>query len=70
MKLPSKKELTTGVQLFIVMYTMVQGFFHSYLWVWSKIGLPVVWWSSIAMMLLALASVYGFNRWVKKSQGV
>ena len=67
MKLPSKKELTTGVQLFIVMYTMIQGFFHSYLWVWYKVGLPVVWWSLLAMMLLALASVFGFNHWIKKS---
>jgi hypothetical protein len=67
MKLPKKREIVAGVQFFIMIYTMVMGFWYSYLWVWLKVGLPGEWWSSLLAMALALASVFGFGQWVKKS---
>jgi hypothetical protein len=64
MKKPSKEDIIGGVQFFITLYTMVVGFWHTYLWIWYKLGLPLEWWSICGAMLLALLSMFGFYRWV------
>ena len=67
MKKPTKKDIIDGIQVFITLYTMVVGFWHTYLWIWYKCGLPVEVWSLGITMLLAILSEFCFYQWVKKS---
>lgn len=66
MKKPSKKEIITCIQFFIMLYEMTWGFWHNYMWIWFKCGLPVDWWSVLGGMVLALLSVFGLCHWIWK----
>lgn len=65
MKKPSKKEIITCIQFFIMLYAMVIGFFYTYALIGHKCGLPIEW-SVIAALVLALLSVFGLCHWIWK----
>lgn len=64
----NKKEIISGIQFFLIMYSMVMGFYFTYASIWYKIGLPVKWWTLFGATLLALASVFGVCQWIQKSE--
>ena len=61
-----KDDIVDGVKFFITMYTMIWGFWWTYMWAWSLFGLPLVWWSIFIAMALAFLSLFGFWYWVAK----
>ena len=67
MKKPFKGEITNGIQFFIMMYTMVMGFWFSYMLMWVKVGLPQDWWAFVITMVIAFLSLYGFMQWIRNS---
>ena len=67
MKKPSKKDIISGIQFYIIVYNMIIGFYFNYILIWQKLGLPVEWWSLLGAMMLAFVSMFGFGQWIKKS---
>ena len=67
MKKPSKGEITQGIQFSIMMYTMIMGFWFSYMLMWVKVGLPQEWWAFVITMVIAFLSLYGFMKWIRNS---
>ena len=65
MKKPSKKEIITCIQFFIMLYAMSIGFLSTYALIGYKCGLPIEW-SVIVAMVLALLSVFGLCHWIWK----
>ena len=66
MKKPSKKEIICGIQFFIMMHTMIHGFWFSYMLIWVKCGLPEEWWFLPVTLAIALLSVFGLCQWITK----
>ena len=67
MKKPTKKDIISGIQFYIIMHNMIMGFYFNYILIWYKVGLPVRWWSLLGAMMLAFASVFGLCEWITKS---
>ena len=67
MKKPRKGEITNGLQFLIMMYTMIMGFWLSYMLIWVKIGLPQEWWGFLITMVLAFMSLLGLMQWIRNS---
>lgn len=61
-----KKEIISGIQIFIMIYTMINGFWFSYLMIWFKCGLPQAWWALPITLAIALLSVFGLSLWIGK----
>jgi hypothetical protein len=61
-----RDDIVDGVKFFIMMDTMVFGFWWNYMWVWYLLGFPLEWWSIVIAMALALLSLFGFCQWVTK----
>ena len=51
---------------FVILYTMNMGFWATYLFVWLKVGLRLEWWGFLITLALALLSLFGLYRYVKK----
>lgn len=62
-----KKDIIWGVQFFLIGYTMVQGFWWTYILIWFKVGLPIEWYSILVTIVLALFSVFGLFQWIRKT---
>ena len=61
-----KYEIVSGIQFLIVSYTMINGFWFSYLMIWFKCGLPQEWWALPVTLAVALLSVFGLCQWIRK----
>lgn len=61
-----KNDIADGVKFFVMMYTMVFGFWWTYMWVWYLVGLPIAWWSMAITLALGLLSLFGFCQWCTK----
>ena len=61
-----KEEIISCVQFFIVMYTMLNGFWFSYLMIWFNVGLPTEAWSILVTLVLAFRSLLGLCHWINK----
>lgn len=66
MKKPSKKEIITGIQFFLMLLTMDFGFWFIYLLIWLKSGLPQEWWAFPITAVLGLLSMGGLCTWIRK----
>ena len=66
MKKFSKKEIISYIQLTIMLWTMIAGFWFSYLMIWFNCGLPQEWWSIPVTMVLGFLSTFGLCYWIKK----
>lgn len=60
----TKNSIKIIVQFFIILYTMSVGFWFTYLFIWAALGLPLVWWSVLITVALAVLSMVGFYRWI------
>ena len=67
MKKPSKSEVVNGIQLFLMLNSMVLGFWLSYVLIWVKIGLPTGLFAAVITIILAILSVYGLIKWIQNS---
>ncbi len=61
-----KDEIIGGVQFFIMMYTMLIGFWWSYMLIWLKVGLPIEAWAIALTLAIALLSLFGLCCWITK----
>ena len=61
-----KSEIIWGVQAFIVLDTMVTGFWFIYLFALFLFGLPMEWWAMVIAMVASLLSMIGTLAWIKK----
>ena len=58
-----KEAIVDGVKFYVLMHTMVFGFWWTYIWLWWLIGLPIVWWSIVITIALSFLSTFGFCQW-------
>lgn len=61
-----KNDIVDGVKFFVMMQTMLFGFWWSYLIIWFEFDLPIEWWSICITLLLAFLSLFGFCQWCTK----
>lgn len=61
-----KEAIVDGVKFFIMIHTMLWGFWFSYMMVCNWIGLPITYWSIVIALALALLSLFGFCQWCTK----
>ena len=61
-----KDDIVDGVKFFIMMHTMLWGFWWSYLFIWDGLNLPIEWWSIAVALALAFLSLFGFCQWCTK----
>lgn len=61
-----KKSFKRWVQMFILGYTMIMGFWLYYALAWTCVGLPMKWWSSLIILVFAMLSFLGWMRWIEK----
>jgi hypothetical protein len=54
------------IKFFLLLFTMVMGFFFIYAFVWFAIGLPITQWTTVLLIALAMLSVYGYYRWIEE----
>lgn len=59
----NKAEILDGVQIVIILHTMLQGFWFDFLLAWSKSGLPMEWWAVVITLVLAALSLFVFFYW-------
>lgn len=64
MKKPKKADIISGIQFGLMMYFSIVGFWHTYSWVFWKIGLLSEWWALLITMVLAILSQFGLVTWV------
>lgn len=63
-----KNEIICGIQFFLIGYGLVAGFWHSWLWLWFKIGFPIEWYSLVITAILGFLSVVGLFQWICKTE--
>ena len=61
-----KEAIADGVKFFIMMHTMLWGFWFSYMMVSNWVGLPITYWSIVIALALAFLSLFGFCQWCTK----
>ena len=62
----TKSDIIEGIQFFIMLYTMLMGFWWTYMLVWVKCGLPREWWGLPVTLMLAFLSLFGFCTWATR----
>ena len=63
-----KNEIVGGIQFSLIVYGLVTGFWHGWLWLWLEIGLPIEWYSVVITAILGLLSVAGLFQWICKKE--
>ena len=58
-----KTDIVDGAKFFILVGTMVMGFWWTYMFAWWEFGLPIEWWSVLVTLAVALLSLFGFMEW-------
>ena len=61
-----KQDIIDGVLFFVIMHTMLWGFWFSYMMVCKWIGLPITYRSICIALALAVLSLVGFCNWCAK----
>lgn len=62
-----KDEIINGTQVFLVVNSMVDGFWFNYLLIWYMVGLPLEWYWIVVTLVLGGLSVIGLVRWCYKT---
>lgn len=60
------RRIRDAIQIMILMFTMVGGFFLGYLYIWACMGLPMEWYAPILAMLVSVASMIGWIMWINR----
>ena len=61
-----KNKLIDIIKVFLLLLSMVMGYFHIYATVWFLADLPRTYWAMAVVLALALLSVYGLYRWIRE----
>lgn len=61
----SKKYIKRFIILFTVLFAMSLGFFTLFGIVWINCGLPVNWWTTVLLALLACTAEFLFLIWAE-----
>lgn len=59
------RKIRDAIQMMILTFTMVGGFFLGYLYIWACLGLPMEHYALIVAMLVSVASTIGWFMWIK-----
>lgn len=59
-----KRKIADFIKCFLMLLSMVMGFFHIYATVWLIAGLPLTYWAMAVVLVPALLSVFGLYRWI------
>lgn len=54
------------LQMTIFVFMLLMGFCFTYAIVWMQFGLPLVWWATVILFVLAGLSTIGLIRWIVK----
>lgn len=60
-----KEKILEWVKFTIFLWMMAMGFFTTYAFAWVGLGIPTGWWASLIVIVLTIASVYGFIKWME-----
>lgn len=60
-----KDKIVDFLKVFLLMFSMVMGFFFIYAFAWFALDLPVTQWAMLLLLALALLSEYGYYRWIR-----
>lgn len=67
-RMPSKGEIISGIQLFLMLYMMTMGFMFTYLFIWFAIdSLPREPMAVTICVIAGLLSMGGLLTWIVKS---
>lgn len=61
------KRLREGVQLLLLVVSVLLGIAVVVAWCWRLAGLPVQWWTSYAVVLVASLLAWGLLEWIGRS---
>ena len=59
-----KNKIADVIKVFLILLSMVMGFFHIYATVWFLADLPLTYWAMGLVLVIALLSVFGLFQWV------
>lgn len=59
------RKIRDAIQMMILTFTMVGGFFLGYLYIWAGLGLPMERYALIVAMSVSIASTIGWLMWIK-----
>ena len=61
------KYITEGMQIWLFLLMMIQGFMMSYGIIWQAIGLELNRWAIAFLTVIAGLSVYVYVKWIKET---
>ena len=61
-----RETISNVIKLFLLVFTMVQGFFLTFALVWTLVGLPLTTWAFLVLYAFAGAAEYGYYRWIRE----
>ena len=53
------------LKLFILLFSMIMGFFLTYALIWFAVGLPQTDWALLLLLAVACLTEYGYYRWIR-----
>ena len=61
-----REKIDNFMRLFVLLSTMIMGFFFVYAVIWFAVGLPQTNWALALLMALAVLSEYGYYLWIRE----
>jgi hypothetical protein len=68
MRKPTKEEVKSAIQFYLLMSSSVFGFVFEYSFVWFLIGLPKTTWALMITTLMGIISSGGLFTWICKNK--
>jgi hypothetical protein len=59
------RKIRDAIQIMILTFTMVGGFFLGFLYMWALLGLPMERYALIVAMSVSVACTIGWQMWIK-----
>ena len=61
---PQRDKVISVIQVFLMLYAMIVGFFFTYLLIWFKCGLPQEWWAFPITIWLGFLTTGVLCHWI------
>lgn len=59
-----REKIIYYLKLFLLVWPAFNGYLFANLFIWYILGLPMTWWATVILSVLAGLSEYGTIRWV------
>lgn len=61
----TKEKINEALKVIVLITVMTFGFWFNYSFIWFAIGLPQTSWALLVTLALAIASEYGYFKWLE-----